>query len=135
MQDHALLKRVARSAELLFTLDSLLLWTTLPLPPTQRVMWNFVLLTTSIILGIIFFRWLKAGGTLAWTCAALFGTFIQSDILLGIARGGPPDWSRPPIVISFILVYLLGVTQGVVVLCAVARWWKVRSSREVAIGA
>jgi hypothetical protein len=135
MQEHALLKRVARSAALLFTLDSLLLWTTLPLPPTQRVMWNFVLLTTSIILGTLLFRWLKAGGTLAWTCAALFGLFIQSDILLGIVRSGPPDWSTPAIVISFILVYLLGVTQGVVIVCAVVRWWKVRRSREVAIGA
>jgi len=72
MQEHVVLKRVARSAELLFTLDTLLLWSTFPLPPTQRVMWNFVLVTTSIILGIVFFRWLKVGGTLAWTSAALF---------------------------------------------------------------
>ena len=64
-----------------------------------------------------------------------FGLFIQSDILLGVVRGGPHDWSSPAMVISFILIYLLGVTQGVVVLCAIVRWWKVRRSREVAIGA
>ena len=127
MQAQSLLRVIARWSELIFAVISLLLWSTLPLPPTRLVMWNWILLTISVILGIAFFVWLKAGGRNAWLSAAAWALLAVADIALGIIRNGGPSWTSAAVGISFVLVYSWGFAQLVVLSCSISWWLRQRS--------
>ena len=125
---------LARWAELLFAGVSLVLWLALPFPPTKAVMWNWVLLTISSILGVAFFFWLRKGSRAAWAGAAVWAALLLAHIGLGIARQGLPAWSSPAIGLSFLLVYTMALTQAVVLICCVALSWKWRGgSRAIGV--
>jgi hypothetical protein len=122
-----------RWSEIVFASLSLLLWSTLPFPPTARVMWNWALLTLSISLGIAFFIWLKRESRAAWACAGIWAALVVTDLLIGIIRVGFPDvaGSSPAVVISFLLVYAWGLTQTVVLVTVVRWFFQQRSVRAV----
>ena len=117
------MKALARWSELVFSSISLLLWLALPLPPTARVMWNWIVLTSSMLLGITFFIWLKRDSRAAWVSAGIWAGLVVADRLVGVMRAGFPSlsWSSPAFTISFLLVYAWASTQAVV-LGAVIRW-------------
>src|SRR5712671_6031468 len=108
MEAQSLSRNLARWSELIFAAISLLLWLTLPLPPTRLVMWNWILLTVSVILGVAFFIWLKAGGWRAWLSAAVWALLAVADIVFGIIRTGGPVWTSAAMGISYLLIYLWG---------------------------
>jgi hypothetical protein len=115
---------LARWSEFVFALISLFFWAALPLPPTARVLWNWVVMTVSVVLGITFFIWLKRGSRAAWVCAGVWAALVVADILIGIVRAGFPEipWGSAAMAISFLLVYVWGLTQALVLL-AVIRWF------------
>jgi len=86
-------------------------------------MWNWVLLTLSVMLGITFFIWLKQGSQAAWVCAGMWAVLVVASLLIGIVRTGFPDVAggRPAVLISFLLICVWGLAQAVV-LVAVVRW-------------
>ena len=117
------MRALARWSEFVFALISLFLWAAMPLPPTARVLWNWVLMTASAVLGITFFIWLKRGSRASWVCAGIWAALVIVDILLGIVRAGfpPIPWGSAAMTISFLLVYAWGLAQALVLL-AVIRW-------------
>ena len=116
------MRGLARWSEMVFAIISLLLWSTMPFPPTARVMWNWVVLSISVALGITFFIWLKNGARAAWLSAGLWAGLVVANLLIGIIRAGFPSevWASAAMGISFLLVYAWGLVQ-VVVLFAVIR--------------
>ena len=130
MNAQSLSRGLARWSELLFAAISLLLWLTLPLPPTRLVMWNWILLTLSVILGTTFFIWLKAGGQSAWLSAAVWALLALADIVFGTIRTGGPVWTSPAVGISYLLVYTWGIAQLVVLVCSIT-WWAREGSQPV----
>jgi hypothetical protein len=126
-------RTLVRWSEIVFASISLLLWSAMPFPPTARVMWNWVLLTLSVILGIAFFIWLKRESRAAWACAGIWAALTVTDLLIGIIRVGFPDVARssPAVVISFLLVYAWGLTQAVVLVTVVGWFFQQRSVRAV----
>jgi len=117
------MRALVRWSEFVFASISLFLWLAMPLPPTARVLWNWVVLTISVVLGITFFIWLKRGSRAAWVCAGVWAALVVGDILIGIARAGFREipWGSTAMVISFLLVYAWGLAQALV-LVAVIRW-------------
>ena len=127
MEAQSLSRNLARWSELIFAAISLLLWLALPLPPTRLVMWNWILLTLSVILGVAFFIWLKAGGRSAWLSAAIWALLALAEIVFGIIRSGGPSWTSAAVGISYLLVSTWGIAQLVVLVCSIIWWARERS--------
>ena len=127
------MKALARWSELVFACMSLLLWLSLPFPPTARVMWNWVLLSLSVLLGLTLFIWLKGGSRAAWICAGVWAGLIVANLLLGIIRQGFPRLSSlsPAVVISFLLVYAWGLVQSAVLVAVIGWVFQQRSVRPL----
>ena len=127
------MKTLARWSEFVFACISLLLWSTLPLPPTARVIWNWVLLTVSVLLGITFFIWLKGGSRAAWKCAGVWAGLVVAYLLLGIVRSGFPSLpaASPAFLISFLLVYAWGLIQALVLVAVIGWIFQQRSVRPL----
>jgi len=115
------MRTLARWSEFVFALISLFLWTAMPLPPTAEVLWNWVLMTVSAVLGITFFIWLKRGSRASWVCAGVWAVLVIADILIGIVRAGFPQipWGSAAMAISFLLVYAWGLAQAFVLLAVI----------------
>jgi len=128
------MRTLARWSEFVFAVISLFFWAAMPLPPTRGVLWNWVLMTVSAVLGVTFFVWLKRGSRVSLVCAGVWAAFVIADILIGVVRAGFPQipWGSAAMTISFLLVYAWGLAQALVLLAVIRSFFQHGPSRITA---
>ena len=111
-----------------FACISLSLWLTLPFPPSRQVMGIWSVLTSAIILGVVFFVCLKSGGRRTWTCAAAWAALSVAYFVLGVIQTGFPRWTDTAMGVTIVLVCTWGFAQVLVLLCFVSWWFRKRGT-------
>jgi len=125
---------VARCAELIFAIVSLLLWLTMPFPPTWLVWRTWFILTVSVILGFVLFWQLRTNTGKAWLRAGLFSALVIFQFVAAPPRDRHIEWTDPGVALSMIMVYGWALAQGIVLICSIL-WWRSSQQTQPSIGA